>query len=57
MFVPVVIVHLHSDAYLRSLTLSHKIGGEQNVRDQYNLAKNVRDQFFSRFFSNPKSHA
>jgi len=48
MFVPVVIVHLHSDAYLRSLTLSHKIGGEQNVRDQYNLAKNVRDQFFSR---------
>jgi len=38
---------LHSDAYLISLTLSHKIGGEQNVRDQFNLAKNVRDQFFS----------
>ena len=54
MFVPVVIVHLHSDAYLRSLTLSHKIGGEQNVRDQYNLAKNVRDQFFSRKFITPK---
>ena len=50
MFVPVVIVHLHSDAYLRSLTLSHKIGGEQNVLDQYNLAKNVLDQFFSLFF-------
>jgi len=27
--------------------LSHKIGGEQNVLDQYNLAKNVLDQFFS----------
>ena len=44
----IIVVSLHSDAYLRSLTLSHKIGGEQNVRDQYNLAKNVRDQFFSR---------
>ena len=43
----IIVVRLHSDAYLRSLTLSHKIGGEQNVREQYNLAKNVRDQFFS----------
>ena len=44
----IIVVSLHSDAYLRSLTLSHKIGGEQNVLDQYNLAKNVLDQFFSR---------
>ena len=43
----IIVVSLHSDAYLRSLTLSHKIGGEQNVLDQYNLAKNVLDQFFS----------
>ena len=44
----IIVVRLHSDACLRSLTLSHKIGGEQNVLDQYNLAKNVLDQFFSR---------
>ena len=50
--VSIIVVHLHSDAYLRSLTLSHKIGGEQNVLDQYNLAKNVRDQFFSRATTN-----
>ena len=50
----IIVVSLHSDAYLRSLTLSHKIGGEQNVLDQYNLAKNVLDQSFSRSFSHPK---
>ena len=33
--VSILVVHLHSDAYLRSLTLSHKIGGEQNVLDQF----------------------
>ena len=43
----IIVVSLHFDAYLRSLTLSHKIGGEQNVLEQYNLAKNVLDQFFS----------
>ena len=50
----IIVVSLHSDAYLRSLTLSHKIGGEQNVLDQYNLAKNVLDQFFSQKKQNPK---
>ena len=50
----IIVVSLHSDAYLRSFTLSHKIGGEQNVLDQYNLAKNVLDQFFSLQESHPK---
>ena len=50
----IIVVSLHSDAYLRSLTLSHKIGGEQNVLDQYNLAKNVLDQSFSQFARHTK---
>ena len=43
----IIVVRLHSDAYLRSLSLSHKIGVTQIVLDQYNLAENVLDQFFS----------
>ena len=27
----IIVVRLHSDAYLRSLSLSHKMGGRKNV--------------------------
>ena len=53
----IIVVRLHSDAYLRSLTLSHKMGGEKMCRISFFLVVTRtlnRDCYLALFLESPK---